>query len=296
VAARYFGDRVKNWMVLNEPSVFTGAGYLLGIHAPGIKKFDTYLKAVHHALLAQSAGAAVLRSHIQDANIGTALSFTDFEPQRHNRADLQAAGRLDALVNRMFLEPALGMGIPKEARPFMERIAPWISPQDEQRMKFDFDFIGVQVYTRQVVAATPWIPLVKARIIPPEKRSVPLTAMNWEDYPEALYRAVTRLQRNYYKLPPLVVTENGIALFDEPGADGEVHDIRRIEFFSNALRGLKRAMNEGADVRGYFAWSLLDNFEWAEGIKPRFGLVHVDFNTLERTPKKSWHWWRDFLC
>jgi beta-glucosidase len=295
VAARYFGDRVKNWMVLNEPSVFTGAGYLLGIHAPGIKKLDTYLKAAHHALLAQSAGAAVLRSHIKDANIGTALSFTDFEPLGQSRADLQAAGRLDALVNRMFLEPTLGMGIPEEARPFMERIEPWISPQDEQRMKFNFDFIGVQVYTRQIVAAAPWIPMVKARIIPPEKRSVPLTAMNWEDYPEALYHAVTRLQRNYYKLPPLVVTENGIALHDERAADGEVHDLRRIEFFSNALRGLKRAMNEGADVRGYFAWSLLDNFEWAEGIKPRFGLVHVDFNTLERTPKKSWHWWKEFL-
>jgi len=295
VAAKYFGDRVKHWMVMNEPSVFTGAGYLLGIHAPGLKSLDTYLKSCHHALLAQSAAGSVLRSQVNQAQIGNALSFTDFEPASHRRQDVLAAQRLDALINRLFLEPALGMGIPDEARAFMQRIEPWISPHDEKRMQFNFDFIGVQVYTRQIVAAAPWIPLVKARIIPPEKRNVPLTAMNWEDYPEALYRVITRLQRNYYKLPPLVVTENGIALHDEINPDGSIKDQRRIGYFEQALHGLKRALNEGADVRGYFAWSLLDNLEWAEGTKPRFGLVHVDFNTLERKPKASWYWWQQFL-
>jgi beta-glucosidase len=162
-------------------------------------------------------------------------------------------------------------------------------------MKFDFDFVGVQVYTRQVVAAAPWIPLVRARIIPPEKRNVPLTAMNWEDFPEALYRVVTGLQRNYYKLPPMVITEHGIALHDTPNEIGVVDDAQRIAFFQDALRGLKRAVNEGADVRGYFVWSLLDNLEWAEGTKPRFGLIHVDFDSLERNPKASWHWWKNFL-
>jgi beta-glucosidase len=119
--------------------------------------------------------------------------------------------------------------------------------------------------------------------------------MNWEDFPEALYRVVTGLQRNYYKLPPMVITEHGIALHDTPNEIGVVDDAQRIAFFQDALRGLKRAVNEGADVRGYFVWSLLDNLEWAEGTKPRFGLIHVDFDSLERNPKASWHWWKNFL-
>lgn len=295
VAARFFGDRVKHWMVLNEAAVFTGAGHLLGIHAPGERKLNNYLKAAHHAMLAQSAAASVLRAQIPQAIIGNTYSFTDFEPATQSRADQNAAKRLDALINRFFLEPTFGMGIPAEAQHIMERISPFIAPDDEARMRFDFDFIGVQVYTRQVVAAAPWIPLVRARIIPPEKRNAPLTAMNWEDYPEALYRVITRLQRNYFKLPPMVVTEHGIALHDKPNEHGSVDDPQRIAFFSQALSGLKRAMNEGADVRGYFVWSLIDNYEWAEGIKPRFGLVHVDFDTLTRTPKASWHWWKNFL-
>ncbi|MEY3983914.1 MAG: hypothetical protein RL160_1473 [Bacteroidota bacterium] len=295
VAARFFGDRVKHWMVLNEAAVFTGAGHLLGVHAPGARNLNNYLKSAHHSLLAQSAAASVLRTHVPQALIGNTYSFTDFEPATQSRADHLAAKRLDALINRFFFEPTLGMGIPAEAKLFMDRISAHIGPKDEARMQFDFDFVGVQVYTRQVVAAAPWIPLVRARIIPPEKRNVPLTAMNWEDFPEALYRVITRLQRNYYKLPPLVITEHGIALNDTPNEQGAVDDPQRIAFFQEALRGLKRAVNEGADVRGYFVWSLLDNLEWAEGIRPRFGLIHTDFDTLTRTPKASWHWWKNFL-
>jgi beta-glucosidase len=292
VAGRYFGDRVKNWMVLNEPSVFTGAGYLLGIHAPGVRGLDSFLHAAHHAVLAQAAGARVLRETVPDAHIGTTFSWTHFEPLNQASYHRKAADRLDALINRYFLEPALGMGYPDEAARILHRLGHQLAPYDNRLMAFDFDFIGIQAYTRQIAAAAPWLPVIRSRIIPAEKRKVPLTAMQWEDHPEALGKTLLALHRRYPQLPPVYVTENGIGLEEVPG---DLNDSRRIAYYSKAIESMHHAMREGANVLGYFAWSLLDNLEWAEGYKPKFGLVQVDFNSLERRPKQSWHWFREFL-
>ncbi|MBC5993996.1 GH1 family beta-glucosidase [Pontibacter cellulosilyticus] len=293
LCANSFGDRVNHWMVLNEPMVFTGAGYFLGVHAPGRRGFGSFIPAVHHTALCQAEGGRILKSILPHAEVGTTISCSHVEPLQQCDKDIKAAHRVDALLNRLFLEPALGLGYPLDDLKFMRRIEKYIKPDDEALLPFDFDFIGIQNYTREVVKYSFWTPFLQANLVPAKKRNVPYTLMNWEVYPEGIYHLLHKFSR-YKNIRKLIITENGAAFPDEL-KDGQVNDQERLNYLQRYLQQVLRAKQEGANVQGYFVWSFLDNFEWAEGYDPRFGLVHVDYETQQRTIKESGLWYRDFL-
>ncbi len=292
--ARSFGDRVKNWMVMNEPSVFTGAGYFLGMHAPGKRGITNYAKAVHHVTLATAAGGRVLRSLLPEANIGTTFSCTYIEAASDKKKDIAAAKRVDTLLNRTFIEPILGMGYPQADLPVLNKLNKYMQPGDHEAMAFDFDFIGLQCYTREVVRSSMLTPYIGAALVTAKKRKVPLiTDMQWEVYPPAIGHVIRQFSR-YENIKKILITENGAA-FPDTVHNGEVNDTERTQYIQQHLNEILKAKNEGAKVDGYFVWSLTDNFEWAEGYHARFGLIHIDFETQQRTIKQSGHWYRQFL-
>ena len=293
LCAREFGDRVKHWMVLNEPLVFLGAGYFLGTHAPGRTGMKNFLPAMHHAVLCQAEGARAIKAHYPKVETGTTFSCSHCEPFRDKEKDLLAARRVDTLLNRLFIEPALGLGYPVQDLKFLKRLEKYTLSGDEELVKFDFDFIGVQNYTREMVKHSYFIPYLQATNVKAEKRKVPLTSMKWEVYPEAIYHMIKKFDA-YPGVKKIVVTENGAA-FPDTFKNGEVEDCRRVQYLQEYLKAVLKAKKEGANVEGYFIWTFTDNFEWAEGFSPRFGLVYVDFKTQERTVKASGDWYKEFL-
>lgn len=293
ICTKSYGNKVKNWMVLNEPMAFTGVGYFLGIHAPGKKGIGNFLPAVHHAAMCQAEGARVIRANIADANIGTTFSCSHIDPKKAKERHFLAAQKSDALINRLFIEPALGLGYPTDTIPLLKRIEKYMHSGDEQKLKFDFDFIGIQNYTREVVKHWIFNPILWSKQIPASKRKVELTEMGWEVYPEGIYYLLKKFAA-YKNIPPLYVTENGAA-FEDVLDDEYVHDNKRIKFIESYLKQVLNAKNEGVNVRGYFYWSFTDNFEWAEGYRTRFGLVHIDYTTQKRTVKDSGFWFKKFL-
>ena len=293
ICARQFGDRVKRWLVMNEPAVFTGAGYFFGIHAPGKTGLKNFLPAAHHAVLSMVEGARVLRSLLPEAKIGTTFSCSYIEPYSHKQKDIDAANRADAFINRMFIEPVIGLGYPVTDVPVLRKIARYIQPGDMDNLKFDFDFIGIQNYTREIVKYSFFTPYVNASLVKAKDRKVPLTEMGWEVYPPAIYQVIKKFD-SYPQVKKILITENGAA-FPDTFKDGSIADADRIAYLQSHLEQVLRARKEKCKVEGYFIWTLTDNFEWAEGYRPRFGLVHVDFNTQQRIIKDSGYWYARFL-
>ncbi|WP_259069555.1 GH1 family beta-glucosidase [Mucilaginibacter sp. X4EP1] len=293
VCAQNFGDRVKNWMVMNEPAVFTGAGYFLGIHAPGRTGIKNFLPAIHHVVLSMAAGARTLRKLVPDAQIGTTFSCSYIEPYSDKLRDINAAKRADALINRLFIEPILGLGYPMNEVPVLKDISKYYKEGDDENMKFDFDFIGIQNYTREIVKYSFFTPYISARLVKAEHRVVQLTEMKWEVYPPAIYQMIKKFNQ-YKQIKKLYITENGAA-FKDNVSDNKVNDPERVKYLKKHLEQVLRAKTEGFKVDGYFVWTLTDNFEWAEGYHPRFGLIYIDFNTQQRIIKSSGHWYSDFL-
>lgn len=203
LCAKQFGDRVKNWMVLNEPMVFTGAGYFLGVHAPGKKGLRNFIPAVHHASLCQATGARIIKNIHSSSQVGTTFSCSHLEPNTNSEKDRLATIKVDALLNRLFIEPALGLGYPISDLKLLDRIYKYFLPNDENLLKHDFDFIGIQNYTREIVTHSYFVPLLNAKLIKAEKRKVPMTLMNWEVYPDAMYQvlkkydAYPQIKKNY---------------------------------------------------------------------------------------------------
>lgn len=289
---RTFGDRVKNWMILNEPMVFTGAGHFLGVHAPGLKGLKNFLPAIHHATLCQSLGGQIVRGEVPNANVGTTFSCSYIEPATQREKDKQAAHRLDALLNRLFLEPILGMGYPVNDLPVLKRMERYFNQSDEKRLTFDFDFIGIQNYTREIVKYNFWVPFIRADLIRASDREVPVSAMGWEIYPRSVYRMLKKYAS--YPVKSLIITENGLALDDQPRGQ-RINDHLRIEYIRETLKQVLQAKSEGVAVDGYFYWTFIDNFEWAEGYFPRFGLVYNDYCNQRRIIKDSGFWWQKFM-
>lgn len=293
VCAKNFGS-VKHWLVLNEPSGFTTLGHMLGIHAPGRRSLEGFLKSVHHAALAQADGGRMLRQYIPDAIIGTSFSCSEVIPFSDTPADLAAARRIDLFMNRLFIEPLLGKGFPEDDRGIVDKMnrknKSW---KFAEQMQFDMDFIGLQNYFPIVVKHHSFIPLIQAAEVKPRERKVPVTAMGWEINADSFQHIIRRFWK-YGAIKQLMITENGAA-FKDLVQQGRVHDQERIRFFQLYLQALLKSKREGVKLGGYFAWTLMDNFEWAEGYEARFGLVHVDFKTQLRTVKDSGFWWRDFL-
>lgn len=294
VATKAFGDRVKNWMVFNEPMAFTMLGYMLGWHAPGKVNFKKFYKSVHHVTMCHGAGGRVIRKNVKGANVGTTFSCSSVETLKHNKANDNAVKRADVMINRLFVEPVLGMGYPVKDLPMLKHVIKHMQPGDEEKMKFDFDFIGVQNYTRLVVKNLALIPMIHAINISPKKLGHDITEMNWEVYPEGIYKVIKKFAA-YPNIPKLIVTENGAAFKDEL-VNGEINDTKRVQFIKDYLAQVLKAKKEGVNLGGYFIWSFLDNFEWAEGYRPRFGIVGVDFATQQRTVKASGKWYADFLA
>jgi beta-glucosidase len=293
VCANAFGDRVKHWMVMNEPSVFTGAGYFLGIHAPGRKGIKNFLPAIHHAVLCIANGAKTLRQILPEVEIGTTFSCSYIEPYSNKPKDVAAVIRVDALLNRLFIEPILGLGYPKELSSVLKNMDKYILPGDLEDAKFDFDFIGLQNYTREIVEHSFFMPYIHASLVKAEKRKVPLTTMGWEVYPESIYHILKKYDQ-YPQIKKIYLTESGAAFKDEV-VDDKVNDPKRVQYLQEYLQQVLKAKNEGSKVEGYFIWTLTDNFEWAEGYKPRFGIIYVDFESQQRIIKASGHWYGELL-
>lgn len=293
LVAERLGDRVKDWMVFNEPCSFLVVGHLLGYHAPGIRSVKRFLAATHHVNLSQAAAAQVLRSTVADANVGTTHIVTPMRTEGDSERHRRAAASMDAIANRVFWEPNMGLGYPTDDAPLLAGIDKVIQPGDDAALRVDWDFVGVQYYQRQLVK--PW-PIPKLRGVPwmsHDYRRYEITAMGWEVQPDGLYEALERWHA-YDTGARLVVTENGSAYPDEV-VDGRVHDGRRIAFYEDHLAEVRRAIADGMPIDGYFCWSLMDNFEWAEGYVPRFGIVRVDFDSQERIVKDSGYWFQRFL-
>lgn len=293
VVADALGDRVKNWMIFNEPCSFVLGGYLAGMHAPGHRSLRKTLAAAHHVNLCQAVGAEALRARVADANVGTTHIITPTrvaaDTPRHHRG----AASIDAFANRIFLEPNFGLGYPVDATPWMKGIERYIKPGDDEALKVDFDFIGVQYYCRILVKPVPIPGLWGVPWLSKDHRQFEISGMGQEIQPDGLHESLARVHA-YGKVPRLVVTENGVTVPDKL-IDGRVHDPRRISFYRDHLAEVARAQRDGIPVDGYFCWSLMDNFEWAEGYTARFGLAYVDFATQERTIKDSGYWFQQFL-
>lgn len=291
--AKAYGDKVKNWMILNEPVASSVLGYLLGIHAPGKRGFHHLYPVIHHTTLCQAEGTRIIKNHVDHANVGSTFSYSPIHPKSERGRHQKIAGKLDALLNRLFIEPALGMGYPIDGWPLLENIYKYVKEGDEERMKVDFDFIGLQNYTRVIAEYAFYIPLLWGKQVSPKRREAEITEMGWEVYPQGIYEMLKRVSK-YQGADKIYITENGCA-FPDSLEGNEVHDYRRIQFYKDYLAQVLRAKREGVNIKGYFCWSLMDNFEWAEGYQPRFGLVHIDYKTQQRTIKDSGLWFKKFL-
>ncbi|SFC22271.1 beta-glucosidase [Parapedobacter composti] len=292
-AAKRLGDRVRHWMVLNEPAVFTGAGYFFGVHAPGLTGIRNFFPAAHHAALAMGHVGRLLRAELPHASLGSTFSCSSIHPFSTHPRDANAARRADALINRLFIEAVLGLGYPVADLKALAGIERYMQAGDDTALPFDFDFIGLQCYTREVVASSLFVPYIQAKLVPAQKRRVPLTTMGWEVYPQCLYEVIRQFNA-YPNMPKLYITENGAA-FPDDVVNGQVDDDLRRRYLQAHLGQVLRAKQEGLNIHGYFVWTLTDNFEWAEGYHARFGLVHVDFQTQRRIIKASGRWYGDFL-
>ncbi|WP_035844720.1 GH1 family beta-glucosidase [Kitasatospora azatica] len=297
IVADRLGDRVPAWITLNEPFVHMVFGYALGIHAPGRALMLDALPAAHHQLLGHGLAAAVLRERGREVLI--ANNLTPVWPASDTPADLAAAEAYDALHNRLFTDPLLLGRYPDlSAYGVGEDLGGSVRPGDLGLIAGPgpgLDGLGVNYYnpTRIAAPAEPGgLPFAEAEI-----EGVPRTAFGWPVVPDGLRELLVGLRERYgAALPPITITENGCSVADEPGPDGTVHDQRRIDYLAGHLDALGAAVAQGVDVRGYFTWSLLDNYEWAEGFNQRFGLVHVDFTTQRRTPKSSYAWYRELIA
>ncbi|MGW6500701.1 GH1 family beta-glucosidase [Nonomuraea angiospora] len=283
VAAR-LADRIPLWITLNEPFVHMAYGYAMGIHAPGQALLTDALPAAHHQLLAHGLATQALRA-AGARQVAITNNCTPVWPASQEEADLKAAEAYDILHNRLFNDPIL-LGKYPDLSAYTQTVD-FVRDGDLDVIAAPLDGLGINYYnpTRIAAPTDDGLPFADAGVT-----GYPTTAFGWPVVPDGLRELLTGLKSRYGSaLPPIHITENGCS------TDGTLEDHSRIEFLEGHIAAMRRAMAEGVDVRGYFVWSLLDNFEWAEGYHQRFGLVHVDFETRRRTPKASYRWLREHL-
>lgn len=286
------GDRIKNWMVFNEPWVFVYLGYLYGVHAPGIRDSEAAVKASHIVNLAQSSAMKAMRATGKIEQVGSAFSMASSYPFTDGDDNKAAAERHHAWNNIWFLDPSIKGAYPNayiEQDKMLRKMD--VRPGDMEACVEKPDFIGINLYQRAIVENNPNDRNLGIR---QHRGPGPQTAFGWEIWPAALYQMIKRIDKDY-KLP-IYITENGCSFPTGPDANGRVPDQERADFYHGFVGQVGRAIDEGCDVRGYYAWTLIDNFEWAEGFRQRFGIVHVDFETQKRTIKDSGFWFRDLIA
>ncbi len=299
VMAAALGDRVHRWVTINEPWVVAERGYVYGDKAPGRRNDGrAALAAAHHLLLGHGLATEAIVAERPGAQVGITLNLSPVVAASRHPLDVDAARRLDGDLNRWYLDPLYGRGYPDDviadhrADRWLEAdgLEAFVGPHDMETIATPTGFLGVNYYER-TIARDPATP------VPPEvvADDAARTAMGWEAYPEGLRVLLHRLWDDYGP-SSIVVTENGASFPDGPGSDGRIHDERRSRFIDEHIDAVGAAVGEGVPVDGYFVWSLLDNFEWALGYTQRFGLVWVDFATLERIPKGSYFRYRDRIA
>ncbi|MBM3711583.1 MAG: beta-glucosidase [Actinobacteria bacterium] len=285
-----FGDRVKNWMTLNEPLCSAWLGHLYGDMAPGIKDLQTALNVSHNLLMSHGLACQVIRSNVSEANVGIVINVTPAVPATESQEDSNAAQLVDGFDNRWFLDPVFGRTYPADVIDALGA-SPEIHSGDMKLIAQDLDFLGVNFYFRQTVAADQNSKPLPIKSV--NRENVQRTAMNWEVHPQAFEEILLRISKEYSP-KAIYITENGSAWNDEVIND-EIIDDERIDYLARHLDAMKSAKSQGAPILGYFAWSFLDNFEWAYGYEKRFGLIYVDYKTQIRTPKKSAFYYRQLL-
>jgi len=297
VAARAFGDRVKQWVTINEPFCASFLSYKYGRHAPGIRDPYKALLAAHHLLLAHGLAISVLRSEVPDASTGITLNEGPFYPSTRSWNDLEAARHADGELNRWFLDPVYGRLYPADMLSDYVKTGvltstdpDFIHDGDMEKIAVPTDFLGLNYYTRGIVNTRDHTGNFPENVNPAPFADPQHTEMGWEIFPYGLYETICRAYFTY-RPPEIIITENGASYSDAPDIKGRVRDVRRIEYLQSHIEEIGRAIESGVPVSGYYVWSLLDNFEWAFGYAQRFGLVYVDYATLKRYPKDSAYWY-----
>lgn len=286
------GDRVKHWMTFNEPFVSAWLGYMDGHHAPGHKDVDEMLAAAHHLLLAHGLSIPVIRNNVPNAQVGIVLNLSSLMPASRSAADRAATWVHDGIVNRWYLDPLEGRGYPQDMVNHFGRPMEFVKQGDLPIIAVPIDYLGINYYTRGIVRSTEI----------PEGENEPQTLfanpnptdMGWEVYPQGLFDILARVHFDY-NFPMLYITENGAAYPDQIDEDGLVDDPLRTAYYREHLKAVSKAIEIGVPIKGYFAWSLLDNFEWAHGYSMRFGLIYVDYETQQRVLKNSAKYYRDVI-
>ncbi|MEY2672185.1 MAG: hypothetical protein RLZZ508_62 [Actinomycetota bacterium] len=285
------GDRVKNWITINEPHCICWFGFLKGWFAPGVQDLNSAVTAAHHVLLAHGRAVRVINKLLPEAKVGIAPGLTPCVPATQSPEDIAAAARQDGYDIRWFMDPVYGKGYPKDIVEIFG-ITPPILDDDMEVISTPTDFLGVNFYLRSVIADDPDGEFLKIKGIDPADSKY--TGMGWEICAPAFKDLLVRI-KNDYSPKEIFITENGSAWDDVVQADGSINDVDRIEYLELHLEQMRKAISEGVPVKGYFAWSFMDNFEWTFGYEKRFGLVHVDYDTLKRTPKASAHRYREII-
>ncbi len=300
VVAKRLGDRVKNWITLNEPWEHACFGHLLGYHAPGQHNPWTYFRVAHHQLLGHGLALRRIRSISPDARVGTTLSMSPILPATDRVKDVQAALIGDQFFNGFFFDGIFKGRYPNPLWSRVRLARPKVRPDDMHIISQPIDFLGLNYYSREFGHYAWYVPFLQfwsdgnlefdhEQVI----NGMPYTASGREVYPQGLYEALVRIQRDYDN-PLLYITENGAAFTDKV-IDGRVQDPLRVDYLQGHFEAAARAIRDGVNLRGYFIWTLMDNFEWQEGYGKRFGLIHVDHHTQRRTIKDSGYWVRNLI-
>jgi beta-glucosidase len=292
LVSRSMGDRVKHWITINEPHVSALVGYLEGGHAPGHTDLHEALAASHHLLLAHGQSIPIIRGNSHDGQVGIALDYRPQTPASNSAADRAAAWHEGGVINRWFLDPISGRGYPEDIQRDYGDEMMFIQTGDMEIIASPIDFLGLNYYFRNIARSNLISETENApRTVSPNHE---ITEMGWEVYPEGMVEMLGQIHFGY-GFPAYYITENGAAVHDQVDPDGGVYDPLRVSYIRRHLKKVLEAIQIGIPVRGYFVWSLLDNFEWAYGTSKRFGLVHVNFQTQQRTLKTSAKWYQQVI-
>jgi beta-glucosidase len=297
--SKHLGDRVKNWITHNEPWCVSYLGYIEGRKPPGlINKWPKSLATAHHLLLSHGMAIPEIRNNSKQSEVGITLNLNTAIPASGSTYDEDTCRFYDGQFNRLYLNPLYKNEYPDDVFEYLktkslisESDLNFIKQGDLKIISTKTDFLGVNYYSRAVIRNEE---IDEKNNLPRNVDMGPKTDFGWEIYPLGIYDLLMRL-KNEYKVQNIYITENGCSYGDAPNLEGKIEDNRRIEYHQSHLTELKRAIEDGASCNGYFAWSLMDNFEWAQGFSQRFGLIWVDFETLERIPKDSYYWYKKYI-
>ena len=297
IITKKLGDRVKNWITHNEPWVIAYLGYNEGTHAPGHSSLAQTLAVNHHLLLSHGLSLPIIRENSKDSKVGIALNLNPAYPASSSEVDLKAAQLFDEYFNGWYLEPLYGNQYPKNIlnswkdEGKLTKGLDFIKDGDFKVISEPTDFLGINYYSRAIIrcSKTEKHKNLPVEIVPGEK-----TKFDWEVFPKGLEELLLRINKDYSP-KSLFITENGASYDSNIQGMEDINDSKRIEYLESHILACKNAVDQGVPLEGYFCWSLMDNFEWAEGLNHRFGLVHIDFDTQKRIPKRSYKWYQKFL-